>query len=93
MMKWILSLFLACMISLPLAAAEPVDINTATAEEIANALTGVGVSKAALIVEYREQNGPFTHMDELVNVKGIGLRTLDKNRDMIVLSGASADAE
>lgn len=85
MMKWILSCLLACLIALPLAAAEPVNINTASAEEIAEALNGVGLSKAQMIVEYREQNGPFAHIDELVNVKGIGLRTVDKNRDVILL--------
>lgn len=92
MMKWILTCLLAGLISLPLAAAEPVNVNTATAEQLAEALNGVGMSKAEKIVEYREQNGPFAHIDELVNVKGIGLRTVDKNREMILL-GESAPAE
>lgn len=85
MMRWILSCMLAALLALPVAAAEPVNINTASAEEIAAALNGVGLSKAEKIVEYREQNGPFAHIDELVNVKGIGLRTVDKNRDAILL--------
>lgn len=92
-MKWILSTLLACLISLPLAAAESVNINTASAEEIAEALNGVGMSKAQKIIEYREQNGPFAHIDELVNVKGIGLRTLDKNRAMILLQEDTAPDE
>lgn len=87
MMKWIVSCMLAAMLALPLAASEPVDINTASAEEIAAALNGIGLSKAEKIVEYREMNGPFVHVDELVNVKGIGLRTVDKNRDAILLQG------
>lgn len=92
-MKWILSTLLACLITLPLAAAESVNINTASAEEIAEALNGVGMSKAQKIIEYREQNGPFAHIDELVNVKGIGLRTVDKNRAMILLQEDTAPDE
>lgn len=92
-MKWILSTLLACLITLPLAAAESVNINTASAEEIAEALNGVGMSKAQKIIEYREQNGPFAHIDELVNVKGIGLRTVDKNRAMILLQEDAAPDE
>lgn len=92
-MKWILSTLLACLITLPLAAAESVNVNTASAEEIAEALNGVGMSKAQKIIEYREQNGPFAHIDELVNVKGIGLRTVDKNRAMILLQDDAAPDE
>ena len=61
-------------------------------KEIAQNLNGVGLVKAALIVEYREANGPFTHADELVNVKGIGVRTVDKNKDMILLEGGGIQA-
>ena len=93
MMKWILASLLACLIALPLWAAEQVNINTASAEEIAAVLNGVGVSKAEKIVEYRNANGPFVHIDELVNVKGIGLRTVDKNRDAILLGETDQTAE
>lgn len=68
----------------------PVDINTATAEELAEALHGVGMAKAQAIVEYREQNGEFAHIDELVNVRGIGLRTVDRNRDRVELPESPA---
>ena len=44
-------------------------------------------SKAAAIVNYRASNGSFMHIDELVNVKGIGIRTVDLNREVITLSG------
>ncbi len=84
-MKWILNCLLAFLLVMPLIAAEQVNINTASAEEIAEVLNGVGMSKAQKIVEYRELNGPFVHIDELVNVRGIGLRTVDKNRDVIVV--------
>jgi competence protein ComEA len=74
-------------------AAEPVNVNTATAEEIAANLKGIGLSKAKLIVAYREANGSFLHVDELVNVKGIGLKTVDQNRDMILLGNEGGSAE
>lgn len=66
----------------------PVDINTASAEEIAEALNGVGTSKAEAIVQYRDEHGAFRHADELVNVRGIGLATVEKNRDYIVIDSA-----
>lgn len=93
MMKWILASLLATLVSMAAWAAEQVNINSATAEEIAEALNGVGLSKAELIVEYRNANGPFAHADELVNVKGIGLRTVDKNRDVILVGDAAQPAE
>ena len=91
-MKFLLTLLATCMLASLAWAAEPVNVNTASVEDIAAALNGVGLSKAALIVEYREANGPFTHADELVNVKGIGVRTLDKNKDMILLQSAADQA-
>jgi len=92
-MKFLLTLLATCMLTSMVWAAEPVNINTASAEQLAENLNGVGLSKAALIVQYREANGPFTHMDELVNVKGIGLRTVDKNREVILVKGAGAQAD
>ena len=75
-------------------AAEPVNVNSASAEQIAESLKGVGLSKANAIVEYREENGGFIHVDELVNVKGIGIRTVDQNRGMILLEdGQASDQE
>ncbi len=89
-------LFLALVLALSLggaalAADEPqVDVNTATAEQLAETLVGVGASKAEAIVAYREENGPFRHIDELVNVRGIGMATVDNNRERIRL-GISDD--
>ncbi|KPN72773.1 helix-hairpin-helix domain-containing protein, partial [Neisseria sp. 74A18] len=48
-----------------------VNINTATEEEL-KALPGIGPSKAAAIVAYRQHNGQFKSVDDLKNVKGIG---------------------
>ena len=61
-----------------------VNINQATAEEIAEVLVGVGSSKASSIVSYREENGPFKSLDELQEVKGIGPKTIAKNKEKII---------
>ena len=63
----------------------PVNINQASAESIAEALNGIGLSRARAIVEYRDQHGPFKSIDDLANVKGVGSRTLEKNRSLVVL--------
>lgn len=52
----------------------PIDINTASAEELTE-LPRVGKATAAKIVAWREENGPFTRTDELLNVEGIGEKT------------------
>lgn len=89
-MKAFLALILAAAFSIVSWAADVLNINTASAEQIAAALKGVGMSKAEAIVEYREANGAFQHIDELVNVKGIGVRTVDLNRGVIRLDGETA---
>lgn len=66
--------------------AAPVDINSATADVIAKELDGIGPNKAAAIVKYREANGPFKNMQELLKVKGIGQKTLEQNRENIKLA-------
>ena len=65
--------------------AEPVNINKASADEIAASLNGVGDKKAQAIVKYRKQEGHFKSIDELSNVKGIGDKTIAKNRKDIKL--------
>lgn len=64
---------------------DKVNINTASADALAELLTGIGPKKAEAIVAYREANGPFKTVDDLLNVKGVGPATLDKNRDRISL--------
>jgi competence protein ComEA len=46
------------------------------------------MSKAEAIVNYRNEYGKFKHIDELVNVKGIGIRTVDINREYILLDNS-----
>ncbi len=65
--------------------AEPLDINTATVEQIAEAMTGVGKAKAETIVKDRETNGKFKSIEDLNRVKGIGKATVEKNRDKIAV--------
>ncbi len=62
-----------------------VNINQAGADELATLLKGVGQSKAQSIVDYRDENGMFETVEELANVKGIGMSTVNKNRERILL--------
>lgn len=61
-------------------AQETININTATADELAAFLPGIGEVKAKRIVEYRETAGGFDSVDELLNIKGIGEKTLENIR-------------
>ena len=63
--------------------AAPLDVNTATAEQLAAVMIGVGQKKASAIIQYREKNGVFNELDELIFVKGIGPSLLKKNRDYL----------
>ena len=65
--------------------AAPVNINTASAEEIATALNGIGISKAQAIVDYRQTYGLFTRSDEIMFVRGIGDATFEKNKGDILV--------
>lgn len=65
-------------------AQSPVNINTASAAELAT-LDGVGEAKARAIVDYREANGGFASVAGLVNVDGIGEVTLEKNRAQLTV--------
>ncbi|MDF7660523.1 helix-hairpin-helix domain-containing protein [Erwiniaceae bacterium L1_54_6] len=56
-----------------------ISINEATAEELAAAMNGIGLKKAQSIVSYREQYGPFTTIDQLKEVPGIGSALVERN--------------
>ena len=65
--------------------AAQVNINTADADTLSNELSGIGQSKAEAIVAYREQHGPYKQLQDLANVKGIGLSTIEKNKSKMIL--------
>lgn len=86
--KYLIGVLAALLSAVSLAA---VNINTATAEEL-KTLPGIGPSKAAAIVEYRQQNGQFKSVDDLKNVKGIGEGVLAKLRDEATVGGGAKKA-
>ena len=96
-MKTIKTLFTSLILSLALAGAaiagETVNINTADAATIDRVLVNVGPAKAQAIVDYRKANGAFRSAEQLAMVKGIGLKTVEKNRDRIALGGARPAAK
>ena len=71
------------------ALADPVDINTADANSLAAGIDGVGTQKAIAIIRYREANGPFSSVDDLANVQGIGMKTVDRNRSNLSVAKPS----
>ncbi|WP_411834209.1 ComEA family DNA-binding protein [Pseudoxanthomonas mexicana] len=86
------SLVLSLLLASTAWAADKVNINTADAAALEAVLVGVGPAKAQAIVDYRKANGPFKSAEELAMVKGIGLKTVEKNRDRIELRAAAAPA-
>ncbi len=65
-------------------APKPVDVNTATAEEL-QSVPGIGETLAKRIVEFRQEHGPFEKVDDLLNVRGIGVTSLDKLRPFLTI--------
>ena len=61
-----------------------INLNKATVEELSQ-LKGIGMKYAERIVQYRDKNGPFKNIEDLLNVQGIGAKTLEKNKDRIVV--------
>ena len=80
------SLVLSLALAASALAADRVDINRADAATLAEVLNGVGLAKAEAIVAHRQQHGPFRSVEQLAEVKGIGLKTVEKNRDRITLA-------
>ena len=83
------ALALSALLATSAFAAEKVNINTADAASLDRVLIGVGPTKAEAIVAFRKQNGAFRSADQMVGVKGIGLATIEKNRDRIMLGGVA----
>jgi competence protein ComEA len=81
----IVVLFVISMAPLVLAdEGKKININTATVEELVN-LDRIGPKYAERIVQYRETNGPFVTVEDIMMVKGIGAKTLEVNRDVITV--------
>jgi competence protein ComEA len=89
--NFVRALVASCLFGLSaIAFAGSVNVNTADAETLATAMSGVGASKAEAIVKYREANGPFTSVDQLAEVKGIGPKTVERNRAELTVESARA---
>ena len=74
------------------AVANPVNINSADAATLARDLKGIGDSKAAAIIDYRQKHGAFRTVDDLALVKGVGQKLVDRNRAELRVSGAATGA-
>ena len=78
------ALLLGCVLNV--AVADPIDINSADAQVLADTMIGVGPAKADAIVAYRKENGPFKSVDDLALIKGLGEATLAKNRAKLTVA-------
>jgi len=74
----------------PAAAKAAVNINTATAAEF-EGLPGIGARTAARILEYRQKNGPFKKIEDLMNVRGVGEKSFLKLKPQLTVGPAKAD--
>jgi comEA protein len=89
--------WLAAQKAQPAAPAAPaanavVNLNTATAEQL-DTLPGIGPKVAARIIEYRQKNGTFKKVEDLMNVKGIGEKAFLKIKDRITVGTAKPAAQ
>lgn len=82
--KLYLAFLLFTLAFIPFAVLAAVNVNTASAEDL-EALPGIGPSKAAAIVEYRDKNGPFGSVEDLTQVSGIGAKTVEALRSEVTV--------
>ena len=62
-----------------------ININNADAHTLASSIKGIGLKKAQAIVDYREAYGPFSNIQDLASVSGIGEKTVAKNADLLTV--------
>jgi competence protein ComEA len=72
------------------AVAAPVNLNTASTAEL-ETLPGIGPATAQRIVEYRQKNGGFKKIEELMNIRGIGEASFLKLKDLVVVTPSRGD--
>ena len=71
-------------------ASAKLDLNSATVDELARQLPGIGPKKARRVVSWRKEHGPFTHIEQLQEVKGIGPKTVSKLRPLVRIGSAAS---
>ena len=72
-------------------AAAPVNLNTATADQLAT-IPGIGAKMAERIIEYRQKNGSFKKVEDLMLVRGVGEKSFLKMKPLITVTIAKASA-
>ena len=72
------------------ASTEVINLNTATAAQIAT-LPGIGPKTADLIVQYRQKNGPYKKVEEVMNVRGIGEKSFLKLKSRLTVTTSKAE--
>ena len=86
-MKMIRILFTFLLLSLTTYVfADPVDINTADVQSLSKNIKGIGKAKAQAIIAYRAKHGKFQMVNDLVKVKGIGPKLIEKNKDVLFVN-------
>ncbi len=81
----VLALSISLIFSALNISAAPVNVNTADANAISSNLKGIGMVKAQAVIDYRKIHGNFVNTESLTQVKGIGSRTIEKNKEDILL--------
>ena len=73
-------------------AAAPVNLNTATVDQLAT-IPGIGAKTAERIIEYRKTNGGFKKVEDLMNVQGVGEKSFLKMKPLITVAAVKASAQ